>query len=174
MSGFLVGPSTLSITVTSTSPKQTDFLLHIMGAAAHGKISSEIEASPFTSPESPDGTGTVAGSSQVLGAGLFAERSVLNGVAGAELVACANLHLSPYVQAPFANNLQGSFLKFGFGENDLRGLGFLSFSGAAAADRGEGLRYLPLEDDLLFPLSYVPPSVACEYLHPAPLTQRPF
>lgn len=86
MSGYRPALS-LSVSMISTLPNVTCFclLLTILGPAAQENIEVFARASPFSSPESPDGTGMVAGSSHsVLGAGLFAERCALSGVAGAE------------------------------------------------------------------------------------------
>jgi hypothetical protein len=77
----------LSVSMISILPKLTCacFLPIAFGPAAQGNMDVFARASPLSSPESPDGTGTVAGSSHsVLGAGLLAERCALSGVAGAE------------------------------------------------------------------------------------------
>ena len=70
-----------------TSPNVTCICLRLptVGPAAQGNNELFARASPLSSPESPDGTGTVAGSSHsVLGAGLLAERCAFSGVTGAE------------------------------------------------------------------------------------------
>ena len=95
MSGYRPALS-LSVSMTSTLPNVTCICLRLkaLGPGAHGNIDVFARASPLSSPESPDGTGTVAGSSHsVLGAGLVAERCAFSGVAGAEAEGLSRLYL---------------------------------------------------------------------------------